>query len=90
MRTKQDRAPEGVPESCANCFFWIRGLYSDGYGTWRPDVYGKCRRHPPRLVVRPQGSISSIETTFPTTNERSWCGEYAFTYDVLVEARTKT
>jgi hypothetical protein len=55
-----------MSESCDNCrYFW-----SDGYYHTEEQCTGHCRRYPPSIVNRDDGSL------FPDILSGDWCGEW--------------
>lgn len=53
-------------EGCVACRFWDGG---DSYA-------GRCRRGPPQASVREDENSWWVETFWPVTSPKDWCGEW--------------
>ena len=56
---------------CGRCIFWD-SLFVVGEEGPQDDDEGKCRRHPPVVVVLPE----RVDNYQPLTKREDWCGEY--------------
>lgn len=78
-------------ENCGNCKYWLNFSPS---APIHPDNQGACRRNPPVPILVPQQhpinpkiQTLGIQTTFPGTRRKDWCGEHARALDTASQPR---